>query len=531
LLSATGFLLLIACVNVANLLLARNSSRQREMAVRTALGARNGRLKRQFVTESLWLAITGGLLGLGLAVIGVANAHVLGAAQIPRLEDAAIDLRVLGVTAMLVVLTSLLFGVLPASRFVRQDVNKSLRSGTRGTADRVGVRTRRLLVVSEIALATVLLVGSGLTLRSLQRLTAVDPGLETDKVVTARISLAARYSEASQRVDFFNRLVDGLRNRPGITAAGAISVLPLTGDTEDWAFSVENFLKANGRAVVTEQTRFVTGEYFRTLGIPLKEGRGFDHFDGRVDAPRVAIVSESFARKYWKDSEAVGKRLKLATRRDDSPWISVVGVVGDIRHLGPHVEQQPFIYYPAAQYNQSRMALVVRSDSAPGTVASAIREEVGKLDAEQAVFGIRTMAEYASESIGQFRFTSLILTFIGTLALLLASVGIYGVMAHSISQRTHEIGVRLALGAMRSSIFGSIVGQGFVLASIGICLGAIGGFFVGRSMQTQLFDVGPLDPIALGGAVAVLFAISLLASYFPARRATRIDPATALRME
>jgi putative ABC transport system permease protein len=358
----------------------------------------------------------------------------------------------------------------------------------------------------------------------------VDPGLVTDKVLTARLSLGNNYPESRQRVDFFKQLVDGIQNRQAITAAGAVSVLPLTGNTEDWAFSVENYLPANGRPTVTEQTRFVEGRYFQALGIPLQKGRLFEASDN-AGAARIAIISEAFARKYWKDDEPIGKRIRLATQRGDSPWITVVGVVGDIRHLGLHIGAQPFVYYPMAHHPQSRMALVVRSDSAPSTVTSIIREEVSRLDREQAIFSVKTMEEYAGDSIGQFRFTSLILTSIGILALTLATVGIYGLMAFSISQRSHEMGVRMALGARRSQIFRHVVGQGLVLAAIGIVLGIVGGSLVSRAMQSQLFGVEPFDLPTLAGSAAVLFGVALFACYFPARRATRIQPSAALRFE
>jgi putative ABC transport system permease protein len=299
---------------------------------------------------------------------------------------------------------------------------------------------------------------------------------------------------------------------------------------EDWAFSIENYVSPNGREVATEQTRFVVGDYFRTLNIPLKAGRLFQAAD-KTDAPRVAIVSESFARKYWQDGEAVGKRMKLFSRRPENPWITVVGVVGDIRHLGLHTNVEPFIYYPLAQQPQTRMAIVVRSDASPAMPAAIIREEVRKIDAEQAVFGVRTMEEYAMDSIGQFRFTSSILSLIGSLAVILATVGIYGLMAFSTDQRSHEIGVRLALGARRSQIFAHIVGQGMLLAAAGVVFGVIGGTAGGWLIRNQLFGVEPLDPVAMAGSVLVLFGVALTACYFPARRATRIDPTTALRFE
>jgi putative ABC transport system permease protein len=281
---------------------------------------------------------------------------------------------------------------------------------------------------------------------------------------------------------------------------------------------------------VTEQTRFIAGDYFRTLGIPLRSGRLFDASDS-ADGPRVAIVSESFAKKYWQNQDPLGKRLMLFTQRNNNPWITVVGVVGDIRHLALHAELQPFIYYPLAQQSQNRMTLVVRSDSAPALLANAVREEVSNLDAEQAVFGIKTMEDYASDSIGQFKFTSLILTLIGMLALTLATVGIYGLMAFAISQRSHEIGVRLALGAKRSQIFGQVVGQGLVLAAVGVLLGVAGGSIVGWSMRNQLFGIEPVDPFTMAGSAVILFLIAVLACYFPARRAAQVDPSSALRFE
>jgi len=529
LMSAAGFLLLIACVNVVSLLLARGSTRENELAVRTALGARTGRLKRQLITETWWLSCIGGVLGLVLAGICLANIEMFAAGNVPLIDETGIDLRVALFTLGLIVVTALVLGVAPANRLTRADLGASLRNAARVSGDLRGARVRQLLVVTEIAAATVLLIGAGLTLRSLNRLLQVNPGIVTEKVVSARISLGNKYGQPGLRRAFFGDLFEKLK-AGGALSVGAVSVLPLSGGTEDWAFSVENYVPPNNNPIVTEQTRFVAGDYFRTLGIPLIAGRAFDDTDDS-ERPLVAIVSDSLARKYWRDESPIGKRLALFSTRAQSPWITVVGVVGDIRHLGLHSEPQPFIYYPFAQSTRGMMAIVVRSNSDTAEVASSIRSALLDLDREQPVYVIRTMADYAADSISQYRFTSLVLTAIGIVALILASVGVYGLLAFSIDQRRHEFGVRLALGAERSQILLQILRQGVVLAVLGLAVGIVGALSLGSVMRIQLYQVERTDPIAIVTVILLLLGVAIVACLRPALRAIRIDPASALRFE
>jgi putative ABC transport system permease protein len=529
LLCASGFLLLIATVNVASLTLARSSTRETELAIRTALGARSGRLKRQLMTESFWLSGIGGVIGLMFARLCLTQARLLESGAVPRIDEAVIDGRVLLVTFGLTVLTAALFGVAPVRRLNGRDLMSCLRAGVRSSGSRHVARTRQTLVVLQIALAAILLAGAGLTLRSLSRLLQVDPGIVARDVSTARITLGGKYAQPVQRVQFFTSLFESLRGVSGISAVGAVSVVPLSGDTEDWAFTVENYVPPDGNNIVTEQTRFVAGDFFATLEIPILAGRAFEPTDN-ADGPRVAVVSQSLARKYWNGADPIGKRLKLFTARNDSPWIAVVGVVRDIRHLRLDSEPQPMIYYPFAQYTRNGMAIVVKSQNSAATPA-AIRNAVSSLDAEQPVYAVKTMDDYAADSISSFRFTSFVLTSIGALALVIATVGVYGLMAFFVSQRRHEFGVRLALGARRAQIVREIIRQGLVMSLAGVAIGIPGASWATGFLQENLYDVKAADPLAFASVGFILLLVACLVCVVPALRATRVDPALALKSE
>jgi predicted permease len=529
LMCAAGFLLLIACGNVASLMLARSAARRGELALRTALGARTGRIRRQLITESFWLSFAGGLAGLVLAAIVLSNLGLIVPPDVQRIDEARVDLRVVLFTLVIVAATSLFFGILPARRATQASIIGRLQSGVRSIGDRQGSRTRTLVVVLEIGLATVLLISAGLTLRSLNRLLHVNPGVITNGVMSSKVTLANRYTPA-MRSQFFGALFESLRTTPGVLAAGAVSVLPLSGETEDWAFAAEGYLPPDGEPLKTEQTRIVAGDYFQVLGIPLLSGRTFDPHDNDGH-DRVAVVSDSFARKYWGSETAVGKRVKLFSTRGDGPWITVVGVVGDVRHLGLHTQPQPMIYYPFDQASRPMMTIVMRSTADSASSAGVIRNAVRTLDSQQPLYAFRSLEDYAATSISHYRFTSLVLSGIGVLALLLATVGVYGLMAFSVLQRRHEFGLRMALGAERSQIVRDVVKQGLTLAAAGIALGIAGAMAIRDTMQKQLFEVQPTDPASFAGVAILLIVVALAACILPARRATSVDPATALRSE
>ncbi|HEV2860568.1 MAG TPA: ABC transporter permease [Pyrinomonadaceae bacterium] len=527
LLGAVGFVLLIACANVANLMLARSAARQKEMAVRAALGAGRLRLVRQLLTESLLLAAAGGAAGLLFAYWGSDLLTALGASGLPRGARVGVDGRVLAFTFMMTLLTGLAFGFVPAWAGAKAGVHGILKEDGRGaTGRRAG---RRLLVVTEIACALMLLIGAGLLIKSFVRLQAVEPGFDPSGVVTMQFSLPdARYSEPPQVAAFYARLVEHARTVPGVRAAGAVSRLPLAGDRSTMGLTVE------GRPAVSGQYeevhfRAVTPDYFRALGVPLRAGRELGERDG-AEAPPVVLVNETTARKYWPGADPVGRRVKLGPGAQ-GPWVTVVGVVGDVRNFGLESEAKPEVYVPHRQSPQSRMRLVLRTDGDPLSLVPAVRSAVRSLDAELPFSQVATMEELLARSVAQRRLSTLLLGVFAGTALLLAAIGIYGVMAYSVTQRTREIGIRMALGARRGDVVRMVLRQGMALALAGVACGLGGGLVAARLMRGLLYGVSAVDPLTFVGMAGVLTCVALLACYVPARRATKIDPLVALRAE
>ncbi len=530
LLAAVGFVLLIACVNVANLLLARGAARQREMAVRAALGAGRRRLVRQLLTESVILAVAGGTLGLLLAQWGVDALVMLAPRSIPRLAEIGMDRTVFAFTALVSVATGILFGLVPAVEVSRSNLNDALKEGGRSsTGDARRERLRSLLVVSEIALALVLLIGAGLMIRSFGRLAAVKPGFNTDQVLTMRVQLAsAKYSQDPAVIAFFKEAVDRISRLPGVRSAGAINYLPFTGLASATGFNVVGRPKPAPGEEPTTGVRVVHPNYFRAMGIPLLRGREFSERDTK-QSPRVLIISQSLARQFFADEDPIGKKLIIEWGEDIPD--EIVGVVGDVLHDGLDTRPEPVIYWPEARMPYQFMALVVRTAGDPKSAASAVIKEIHSMDPDQPVSDVRGMNEVVAASMSRQRFNMLLLGIFAMVALALAAVGIYGVMAYGVTQRTHEIGIRIALGAGRAEVMRMVVTRGIILALGGIALGLGASFALARLMKSLLFGITATDPATYAALSSVLVLIALGACSIPALRATRVDPMVALRYE
>jgi len=528
LLGAVALVLLIACANVANLLLARAAGRRREVAVRAALGASRWRIVRQLLAESLLLSALGGALGLLLAVWGVELLVRLDPTGVERAGEVTLDWRVLAFTLGLSLLTGLLFGLAPALQASKADFVESLKEGGRTGQGLARSRLRSALVVGEVALTLVLLVGAGLLLKSFSRLLAVDPGLDPRNVLTMDVALPpAKYDEPQRVTAFYERLLQEAAALPGVEAAGAVSVLPLAGDDNS------NFVQIEGREplppgqALRAGRRNVSADYFRALGIALKRGRGFAASDAR-DAQPVLVINEAMARTFFQGEEPVGKRIRTG---DKSPWVEIVGVVGDVRHRGLDVDTRPEMFFPQTQTPSRRMTLVVRAAGDPRALAAPLRERVRSIDQDQPVGNVRTMEEWVSESVASQRFTAALLGVFAAAAAALAALGLYGVVSYSVAQRTHEIGLRVALGARPRDVLRLVIGQGMTLTLVGVGVGVAAALALTRVISGLLFNVGATDPAVFVAVPLLLGSVALLACYLPARRATKVDPMVALRYE
>ena len=532
---AVGLVLLIACANFASLQLARGSFRRREMAIRGALGAGRGRLVRQMLTESVLLSLLGGAAGLGLAHLGVRALVALGAASGATLVPIRIDLAVFAFTAAMAATTGLVFGLVPALAAARVDPQAGLRDGSGGQSASGGeVRLRSALVVSEIALALMLLAGAGLLIRSFRNLRSVEPGFRADHVLTMRLVLPeARYEEISRQRQFRARLLDSLNALPGAEAA-YVSELPMSGSELTQHFVIDGRPPTPAGQEPEVLTRTVSPNYFRVLRIPLRAGRGFADQD-RDGSPLVAIVNQSFVRAYFPSGSAVGARVSWAPDPGKAPqWMTIVGVVGDVNHFGPARPEEPAVYDPYAQTPRRWkrwMSIVVRSRTEPAALLREVTGRIRELDRELPVTKVREMREVVAESTQPQKFNLLLLGAFAVLALVLASVGVYGLIAYSVARRRREIGIRMALGANAPTIIRSIVVGGVKLAAAGAAIGIAGALLVTRLMASLLFGVGPRDPATLAGVVGILALVAALASWIPARLAVKIPPISALRAE
>jgi predicted permease len=530
LLGAVGFVLLIACANVANLLLARSEGRQREIALRAAIGAGRGRIFRQLMTESLCLALLGGALGLVLASLGVHLLIVLNPPNVPRLSEASsLDGTVLLVSLSIALLTGVVFGLAPMFHSLRIDLNESLKEGARGSTGRAGEATRRMLIVSEVGLSLILLIGAALTIESFLRLQKVAPGFHAERVLTAQLTLSrSKYREGPQQAAFFTRLAEAARALPGVEAVGLVSQLPLTDDDSSGNITLEGRPLAPGEVPPEVSLRTVDPGYFAAMRIPVAKGRVFAAAD-RADAPAVAVVDQAMARRFWPDGQSLGKRLKLGGRDSKSPWMTVVGVVGDVKHHGLNAAEQEAIYVSEAQLPQAMMSLVVRSASSPAGLVKPVKRAVRTLDPDLPVARVATLESLLQASLARPRFNLLLISILAVLALLLTVVGIYSVVSYSVLQRAHEIGIRMAIGSDRRGVLTLIIRQVLTYTGIGIGVGLVGAVLLTRLMSRLLFGVSATDVSVFAGVSLLLMAVSAAAGYIPARRATRLDPVAVLR--
>jgi len=533
LLGAVGLVVLIACANVTNLLLARATVRHREVAIRQALGAGRGRLIRQLLTETIILYATGAAVGLGLATGGASAIRALGPSSVPRLASTSLDARVLAATAALSLLTALVFGLMPALQGSAGGAADALRSGSR-TIGRAGQRVRTALVVVEVALAVVLLVGAGLALRSLVRLTHVDPGFDADGQLTFSVVMPpAKYPTAESMISTAARLSERLASLSGVSDAGLTTHLPLSGQNLENGFEVDGYVTPQRNDVPVAGMRGIAGRYMEALGMRLKSGRWFTPAD-RADSQPVAIVNEAFARRYWPNRDPLGRRVREG---GSDRWRAVVGVIADVKHAGPAEEARPEVSIPYSQLDSgflttwSRGVYFVLRGSAGTLTASAARAAVASVDPDMALNHMDSMAHLANEAVSAPRFRTALFAAFGALAIGLASVGVFGVLSYFVGQRTREIGIRIALGANRRDVLIMIVGRGLALAAIGLALGLAAAVPLTASMRSFLFEVSPLDAPTLAGVFLVLAAVAVLASYVPARRALRIQPIAALNPE
>src|SRR5262245_13092647 len=528
LLAAVGFVLLIACANVANLLLARSATREKEIAIRASLGAGRWRIARQLLSESLLLALIGGALGVLLSyglVYLLVNFSPQGT---PRLDEIGIDLRVLGYTVAITALTGLLFGAAPVWQLFKSDLNQSLRDGGKGLQVAMsGRRALNSLVVAETALALMLLVGAGLLIRSFIRLQRVDPGFNPRNALTAVITLPLAVYNDSQVRDFYSQLLERVKTAPGVQSAAAVSSLPLAGFDTDSGFLIEGRPAPQPDQQPVAWISSVSPDYFRTMGMRLVEGREFNERDNE-NSSKVVIISEATARRHFPNENPIGKR--IGNGRPDG-WREIVGVTADVKHFGLNQDARVSMFFPHRQQPTRRMFIVARAAADPLSLSSALRGAVAAMDKNLAVSNISAMEEITAQSVGQERFTLLLLGVFSALALLLAVAGIYGVMAYAVAQRTHEIGVRMAVGAQTRDVLKMVVSQGMVLVSAGVGIGLASSLALTRFIRGLLFGVSATDPMTFAGVAALLALVALVACYVPARRASKVDPMVALRRQ
>jgi putative ABC transport system permease protein len=536
LLGAVGFVLLIACANIANLLLARGAGRQREIAIRTALGAGRWQIMRQLLMESVLLSLAGGALGLLVASWGVRALVATSPLDIPRLKDVGLDPAVLAFTVIISVLTGLFFGLAPALQASRTDLQDALKEGGRGSAGGPSHnRIRALLVVSEVALSLVLLIGAGLLGKSFLLLSEVRPGFEPDHVLTTELSLSkSKYAEPGQQQAAFADIVRRSESMPGVEAAAVIYPIPLGGDTNANTFQIVGRPALRPEDKPTSNHRTISPDYFRALNIPILRGRTFDARDNQ-QSPPVIIVNDTFARRYLAGTDVLGQRVIIEGEIGDNntaPAREVVGVVGDVRHENLDSEAGAEYYVPFAQSPQSVMSLVVRSsNSTPESLSASLREVIRQGDPEQYVGTIQPMTKLVDDAVARRRFNALLTGVFATVALILASVGIFGVLNYTVTQRTPEIGLRVALGAQTRDVLRLVLGHGVRLIVTGLGIGLVASFALTRVLAGMLFAVTPTDPLTFATVSFLLAAVALLACYIPARRAMKVDPLRALRYE
>jgi putative ABC transport system permease protein len=545
LLGAVAFVLLIACVNVANLLLTRASAREKELSIRAAMGAGRARIVRQLLTESVVYAVLGGALGLFIAYWGVFALHALVPDNIPRMDEVQVDPLVLGFTLGISLLTGFLFGLAPGWQVGHANLQATLKETGQSTSAARGTRRLRgLLVISEMALAVLLLVGAGLLIRSFQHLLEVNPGFEPQHLLSMKLSPPAKaYPDGTPLQTFYQQVLERVKTIPGVQAAGAVSELPLSDSYSSGSTFFEQttitdlprYAPMSNLPFTEIDYRTIVPGYFQAMQIPLVRGRFLSDAD-TSDSPRVAVVDRDFANRFWPNEDPIGKRIAVQAVPKSEPlipqWCTVVGVVGHVKHYGPDVEGREQAYFPLTQLTFARtMFLAVRTTLAPASVTSAIRQQVLAVDKNMSIYDVSTMDQLLANSVAQPRLNLTLLVSFAAIALVLAAVGIYGVMAYTVTQRTHEIGIRMAMGAQSEDVLKQVLREGAQLAAVGLALGLVGSLAASRLIATLLFGVKPTDPLTLASVAVILAIVALAACYIPARRATRVDPLTALRYQ
>jgi len=536
LLGAVAAVLLIACINVANLLLARAATRGREVAIRTSMGASRWRVTRQLITESVLLSFAGGVLGLLFAWASLGPLLKLSSASVPAVFTVGLDRSVLFFTFVVSIMTGLLFGIVPALRTAKLDLRETLNEGTRGsTAGPRHHRIRGALVAAEIAMAMLLLVGAGLLMRSFSRLQDIPPGFQADHLLVADLPLSqTAYAKPEQRYEFFDRIVDRAKSLPGVRSAGATSFLPVSGGGGLLHFNISGRPPKSPHDYTATGYRTITPNYFATLGMTLEQGRFFTAADTEK-APAVVVINAAMAKTYFPGEDPLGKRLQIgATPESDVPWMEVVGVVGDVRQ-GLDLDPKAEMYLPYRQADQVlpvfQLSIVLRTARDPMLQAAALRSALAEIDPNQPLVKVRTMEENMAASVAQPRFRTWLIGIFAALALVLAAVGVYGVMSYTVTQRTSEIGIRITLGAQPESVFRIVVGEGLRLALAGVGVGMLAALALTRLLRSFLYGVSTYDPLTFGAVAMMLTFVAVAASYFPARRATLVDPMVALRYE
>ncbi len=536
LLGAVGFVLVIACANVANLLLARAVARQKEIAIRTAMGASRFRIVRQLLTESVLLSLTGGVLGILFALWSLHWIHIFGPKSVPRINDIGIDRAAFLFTFLLSLVSGALFGLAPALRVSGLDLNGTLKDASRGSAGTSAVwghgnNLRRLLVVAETALCVMLLIGAGLLIRSFERLQSVSPGFNARKVLTLELTLSGpKYKDPQVVLATYRDLWNRLERLPGVTASGAVTALPLSQMFEWGPITVEGRVLPPGEKFINADQHIVSGHYFPAMEIPLRSGRLFNEQDSTT-SPKVVIIDEYMAQQLWPDQDPLGKRIHYGGVTDNEPWETVVGVVGRVKQYTLDADSRIVLYRPQTQYPARAMNVVLRSGADPAALTSAVKQQIRELDGDLPLYNVRTMEQRLAESLARRRFSMLLLALFAGVALVMATIGTYGVMAYLVNQGTREIGIRIALGATQMGIVRLVVWKGMALALSGVAIGLAGAFAFSRLMRTLLYEVSPADPFTFVVISLVLALITLLASYVQARRAARIDPIVSLRYE
>lgn len=544
---AVGFVLLIACANIANLLLARASARQKEMAIRAAMGAGRWRIARQLLTESVLLALVGGILGLLLARWGIDLILYISPNAIPRAREVGLDWQVLVFTLGVSFLTGVLFGLVPALQAGIVDVHGTLKEYGRGTTSRHWLRSS--LVIVEVATTLVLLIGAGLMIRSFYRLQQVNPGFSYEHLTSFSVQLPEKkYPNFEQQGEFYRRLLENIRGLPGVEATAAATGLPLGNNGWQTSFRIDGQPAPPRDQTPLMEACSVTPEYFRAMNIPLKSGRYFNEHDDRsflagrdlskldeeqkaAAGVNVMVIDEEFASRYWPNQAAVGQRIKMGNEKDPTV-LTIIGVVGRVKMDGLSQDSKRVQgYFSFAQLPNSEMTVIIKASADPTQLIAAARQQLKTVDPDQPIYGIRTMNEIRAESVAPERLNLTLLSLFAGIALVLAIVGIYGVMSYSVTQRTHEIGIRMAIGARPNDVFRMIIGQGMMLALIGVAVGLALSFALTRLMATMLFDVAPTDPVTFAVIAVLLIGVALVACYLPGRRATKVDPVVSLRYD